>query len=217
MGETYLGYKKVETDLSVKRILCEKKPARELKPTCTSSTCRRSKERKCELFSEADRKQLFNQYWTSLDWQQKRVYVLSSVEKVPTKVTKSKQDVSRRTETLFYYLERNGLKLRVCQTMFLNTLGVGQNQVFRWVKGNRVTRKESDNSMKPEKEASRWARGFLNELPKMESHYCRRETTKMYLEPIFESKAKLFRVYQDFCTTNNHPTIAMKKFHHIVT
>lgn len=216
LGEAYLGFQTTKTDNSTKKLLCKERPARQQGPTCSSSHCRRSKLRHCEMFSEGDRKDLFNMFWSELDWHQKRVYILSSTEKVPTKVITSKQEVSYRSETLFYYLQRDGQKLKVCQKMFLQTLGVSQSQVFRWVKENRVSRKVNVNSAKPEQEGTRCAKMFLLGLPQMESHYCRRETSKTFLEPVFKSKAEVFRVYKTHCQDNNRPLVSQKKFASIV-
>ena len=49
----------------------------------------------------------------------------------------------------------------------------------------------------------------------MPSHYCRAETNKVYLEPIFESIAHLYREYRRFCTEGNLPigSITIMKQH----
>jgi len=39
------------------------------------------------------------------------------------------------------------------------------------------------------------AENFLNSLPKMESHYCRSTTSKLYLEPVRQSHSELYREY----------------------
>ncbi|CAL8094746.1 unnamed protein product [Orchesella dallaii] len=220
MGESYLGLEHIKSNHSlkkVKRSLSKKKPARELKESCSSPKCRRSKLRNCDMFSETDRQAIFIQFWKDLDWDQKRVYVLSLTEKVPTKACQSEGDFSRRSESIFYYLQRNGKKLKVCQKMFLNTLGLRQSQVFRWIKGCKTTRKVRNTSKCiPEKDGTKYAKTFIDSLPKMESHYCRRDTTKLYLEPVYDSNAHLFRVYTEFCKRHKHPTVASRKFASIV-
>ena len=39
---------------------------------------------------------------------------------------------------------------------------------------------------------------WLNSLPKLLSHYCMRETSKLYLEQFFQSKQMLYREYKKF-------------------
>lgn len=43
---------------------------------------------------------------------------------------------------------------------------------------------------------------FLNDLPSLESHYCRSTTTKKYLEPIWKTKSQLYRFYKEECGKN---------------
>ena len=49
----------------------------------------------------------------------------------------------------------------------------------------------------------------------MHSHYCRAETKKVYLEPILESIAHLYREYRRFCTEGILPlgSITIMKQH----
>lgn len=45
---------------------------------------------------------------------------------------------------------------------------------------------------------------FLDSLAKMESHYCRASTSKLYLEPIWHTKKALYDFYcKDFCEHHN--------------
>ena len=39
-------------------------------------------------------------------------------------------------------------------------------------------------------------RQFLPDLPKMPSHYCRQSSSKLYLEPIFQTFQEVFKLYQ---------------------
>ncbi|KAK5643020.1 hypothetical protein RI129_009187 [Pyrocoelia pectoralis] len=49
---------------------------------------------------------------------------------------------------------------------------------------------------------------------KNESHYCRTSTTKLYLEPLWESKAHLYRVYSnEFCKEKNIILLCIAAFH----
>lgn len=42
-------------------------------------------------------------------------------------------------------------------------------------------------------------REFLNNIPKMPSHYCRKDTNKLYLEPHFCSYSEFHREYSEWC------------------
>ena len=57
-------------------------------------------------------------------------------------------------------------------------------------------------SHKDEK-ASASAKQFLESLPKLPSHYCRADTNKQYLEPVYETYILLYREYERICEHNN--------------
>ncbi len=48
---------------------------------------------------------------------------------------------------------------------------------------------------------------FLQGLDVMESHYCRRNSTKMYIAATFRSKAELFNEYQKYCLDNGYDPV----------
>ena len=50
--------------------------------------------------------------------------------------------------------------------------------------------------MKGETEEAMCLRQFLPDLPKMPSHYCRQSSSKLYLEPIFQTFQEVFKLYQ---------------------
>ena len=43
-------------------------------------------------------------------------------------------------------------------------------------------------------------REFLKTLPTMPSHYCRKSSSKNYIEPMFNSKAEVHQEYKKWCT-----------------
>ena len=49
------------------------------------------------------------------------------------------------------------------------------------------------------------AKQFLDSLPKLPSHYSRAESNKEYLEPVFETFARLYEEYTRHCTENDQP------------
>jgi hypothetical protein len=94
---------------------------------------------------------------------------------------------SRRTSTIKYRLKSSQRLLVVCESMFLNTLCVGKWQVMNWASAAAVvgTHQLSDpyhpsnlprmDTRKSTRFAERreFALKFLEDLPKLPSHYCR--------------------------------------------
>lgn len=59
------------------------------------------------------------------------------------------------------------------------------------------------------------AEALMDSLPKMESHYCRASTSKIYLEPEFVSIADLMRVYEKHCRDNRYNFIGRMSLNRI--
>lgn len=53
---------------------------------------------------------------------------------------------------------------------------------------------------------------FLVELPKLESHYCRASTKKLYIEPYFTTKSDLYRHYKLHCVAQNANILSKRIF-----
>lgn len=56
----------------------------------------------------------------------------------------------------------------------------------------------------------------MSALPKLPSHYCRQSTSKLYLEPIIQSKSQLYRLYVDYSVTENKPVASRKVFESVL-
>lgn len=103
-------------------------PAKEMKPPCS---CRMM----CfEKLTHSNRLDIFNHYWSATaDYNVKRQFILSCVESKPTatmrrNVTKPKQ------KTLIYKFSVNNTSIKVCKTMFLNTLAISNSVVITSLK-----------------------------------------------------------------------------------
>nr|CAI5849638.1 unnamed protein product [Callosobruchus analis] len=125
-----------------------------------------------------------------MSWDQKKIYVSNLVQKkdIERKFVKN----SRRSSTYNYFLKIGHENKQVCKSMFLSTLGLNE-----WINASRrAARPKAVNDKRVE-----YLNKFFDDLPKMPSHYCRRDSKKLYLEYNFESKANLYRVYKEKCLT----------------
>ena len=186
------------------------KQPRELGPRCCCKLSQKKNVLKCSEFNDDERQEIFNHFWEELTWDEKKLYVTSMVEmKSVKRRTGEDRDHSRRNTSLIFSFKRNGTKARVCKEFFLSTLNLGEWTLYSWVrkgdesaggcsiprlKSVRESRNQSQvrNYFTPRRE---FAVNFLNSLPKMESHYCRSTSSKMYLEPTWQSHSELYREY----------------------
>ncbi|XP_022823936.1 uncharacterized protein LOC111362603 [Spodoptera litura] len=114
-GENYLGYRrdrkaKINETFKVKQDVF--KPARSIKPPCTSAFCKKSKLRSCDNINEQQRKYLFENFWKNMNWEQRRSFITSHVNKVPKKVTKNPES-SKRTDSRTYVLTIDNVRHQV--------------------------------------------------------------------------------------------------------
>lgn len=172
------------------------KEPRNMGPGCESAACRKSSKRFCNVITEKDRQDIFQFFWQRMDWDERKIYVAGLVDSTPVERRRSAAENSRRSTTLSYHLKVGGERKMVCKTMFLATLGIGEWSVQHWVQ---VGEPKEKTRRIPRNEAHESLRAFLRDLPKVPSHYCRSSSSKMYLEPVFQSISDLHRVYSRHC------------------
>ncbi|GFY63022.1 uncharacterized protein TNIN_252751 [Trichonephila inaurata madagascariensis] len=57
----------------------------------------------------------------------------------------------------------------------------------------------------------------FDSLPKLESHYCRKDSSKLYLEPLWTSKSQLYNAYKDdFCPPEKAEPLSITSFCNIL-
>lgn len=104
-----------------------------------------------------------------------------------------------------YSLNVESKKIPVCKTMY--TLNIGEWSARTWaMEGNNGMNKSFENKVTRRKhwqdlsvEEKIFLSDFLERLNKLPSHYCRKDTDRLYLEQTFQSIAELYRVCVRFC------------------
>ena len=181
---------------------------------------------KCRKLTEQQRLNILKSFWGNMKWPERKILIQTLVRCKTVDRRRGTEGNSRRNFTFFYFLKVGSETFRVCKKMFLGTLGLKETSVVTWVKQTISTEppptlsasKESEESQsRSEKRQSKLKerqlmrfedkkaslKQFFGELPKMESHYCRASTKKLYLEPIWQSKTEIYRIYKtDFCQKN---------------
>nr|CAI5850826.1 unnamed protein product [Callosobruchus analis] len=206
IGMSYIGYTR---DRKGKVFHNKERENRVMGPRCQSNKCMKYKNRFCINMSEDERNSIFKKFWEDMSWDQKKIYVSNLVQKKD--IERKFLENSRRSSTYNYFLKIGHENKQVCKSMFLSTLGLNEWMVANWcstaVNGmipsatisnasRRAARPKEVNDKRVE-----YLNKFFDDLPKMPSHYCRRDSKKLYLEYNFESKANLYRVYKEKCLT----------------
>ncbi|CAG9830745.1 unnamed protein product [Diabrotica balteata] len=178
---------------------------------------------KCQkLFSEEQRAQLCADYYSLADYTRQKTLLSSLIQIV--NVSRSKQTSitkNRKESRLYHLIDNNGQRHRVCLKFFTAMFVISRKVVEKCVKeimnkGIFVGCDKIKNS-KPHNATAEIQRqqvkDHINSFPRIESHYCRRDSTKNYLNEDLNISI-MYRLYQDFCTSNSlsHQSLCTKVF-----
>ena len=109
----------------------------ELGARCGGKVCDtpKSKTIHCHTVSEDERKELFDMFWKQIDWNQRRIYLCSMIDVVEKK--QGKGDACRHSCSLQCHLKVRQTRVRVCATMFQNTLKIPHCTILNWLKNGK--------------------------------------------------------------------------------
>lgn len=195
----------------------------EKEPKCMKNRCNCSNQKgviKCATVTDDDRKKIFDEFWKKYTWGEKKIFVNDTVQSLQPKRQRDRKEagLSRRTQSLIYNLKIDDQYVRVCKTMYLNTLGIGRMTILIWKEKMKKactpsklrTNKERDD---PFAERHKSMIEFLDSLPTMESHYCRSSSSRRYLQPEWNTKMDLYKFYKlNWCETHNVQALSKTTF-----
>ena len=215
LGEEYFGKKYVNGQW-----IYVAKPARKMRQLCARETCKNSNKRHCDEFTDEDCKTIFQSYWSAGDKRMQCTFTQSLVDVVPKQAS---QGNNRRQFSRIFHLKRNGLSWEVCKDMFLNTLSISGQKLQTVLEmdneniGITVDVIKSRNP-RPSK-GFRWAeedqaflKEFFEKIPKAPGHYCRKDSSKIYLSSAVHTITKLHQVYKARCGAFGKRHFAITKF-----
>lgn len=128
----------------------------------------------------------------------------------------------KRTVSRYYYFNKDDRKIRVCELFFRNTLSISNgpiNKAFSEV-GTSGSFEGQDRRGKHEpvnktKEIDvEIVKEHIEAFPKMESHYCRKTSSKMYLDSNL-SISKMYELYQEKCKNASKTPVSINVYRNI--
>lgn len=213
-GQQYLGFSTV--DKVVKQNV--PKAARQIGPTCLSAICIKRKVMYCQKFDELTRNNIFKMFW-NMSWEAKRVFLKAYISQIPTKRTIVEN--SKKQKTFVYKLPYNHESLQVCRSMFLSTLSINRGILRRWLVNDKPVSsphvKQNERHTVHSKNAGcrRYLGEYFENLDKMESHYCRKDSSKVYIATTFKTKADIYKDYKSKCLDNQVRPVSISTFKHV--
>ncbi|CAG9840730.1 unnamed protein product [Diabrotica balteata] len=204
-GHAYMGFQKNSEGTYQQTAY---KGRRQLKPSCgghKNESKGPQQKFECSQITNEMRNQIFHYFWEINSWEGKQIYVSSLVLHSQPKHRRRNtvEEESRKKTGFKYYLiardnKESSKKYHVCKKMFLATLGIGERSVSEWVSKKCLPNKVQ--AIRPvlveppqDSECTKNVNIFLDSLPKVESHYCRAFSRKLYLEPTWNSCRHLHR------------------------
>lgn len=98
-GLQYLGYTRKNKIIKQDTI----RKARVIGASCSSEYCKKSSKRFCSTFTEANRTSIFENFWTKMDWSQRKVFVCNHVQQLEVSRRQIFAEHSRRSQSFFFY------------------------------------------------------------------------------------------------------------------
>lgn len=204
-GKSYVGFKK---DASGKYKQIKQIDEKKIGPRCRGHTrMKKGGPRQsffCDQINDEERSRLFSEFWALPNWDSKKTYIKNNVLHSEPKYKRNDSiDVSRKKTTFRFYFSmsdgnRGKVKKQVCKQMFMHTISIGERPLRDWVKPPETSSSQSSTSVEnisASENAIIELKEWLNSLAKVESHYCRASSDKLYLEPVWGSMRDFYRKY----------------------
>ena len=185
---------------------------------CKNTSCRMNCD---ETFNDDERKQIFNAFYSLTSLEQKRIFILGRTKR-QQKVRERKRDTrkkandirNRRWNYKFYFADPKYMvmDIRVCQTMFLDTLGISKQMVETAHNkkipggGGSAERDQRGRHGKQKKVAAAREATVIKHIilfKVVESHYVRKTATEQFL-PTELNIQEMHRLYLEFCDKNGY-------------
>lgn len=157
---------------------------------------------KCDTQVSADeRKQIHDKFWSLSDTGKSHFY--SKFVERHTKQRSRTLHENNRKFSYFYYLgTEKDMRVRVCKEFFFKTLDISQRRIYYFFQNvydsqtgtARSPLKGKNTKSHIDDELKEKVRDHINSFPRIEAHYCRKDSTKEYLEGDL-SLAEMYRLY----------------------
>ncbi|KAL4719907.1 hypothetical protein ACJJTC_017673 [Scirpophaga incertulas] len=154
----------------------------------------------CDSITNEKRKSIFDYFW-SLTKTRRRDWLVSMTQKIPIKRKRS-QDSDKRSYSYKYSITEGEGKRTVCLKFLAATLDVGIKFIQYTVQTSESGLSKEDNRGRCElfnktKESTITSVvNFLKALPAVPSHYCRKNSSRVYLPSELKNFSNLYQIYK---------------------
>ncbi|XP_047503855.1 uncharacterized protein LOC125048927 [Pieris napi] len=183
-------------------------PAKSLKTPCTD----KCKQKCTQNITESQRKEIFECFWGMGDLQRQRDFILRHLSVIEPRYSYKMHNSNRGKNNAFYLTVYNE-RIRVCKVFFKATLDITDTSIRTVLqkKKNSCGMLDLDNRGKHSQHVHldpairEGIIGHINSIPKINSHYCRADTKRLYIDG-GKTVADLHRDYELDCQSKNLPS-----------
>ena len=166
---------------------------------------------KCAVhFDEVSRQSIHIEHWCLSDDEKRQFYIHTTTNKGKAR-TRRAADVNKKKTSYVYYLSQHDHKIRVCKEFYLETLNIDAKKIVnRHLSKNYImgtprlyVRGKHTKKTKCAQHAS--IRRHIESIPTIESHYCRRDTKKTYIDGKLNMTILYEKYVEDYKLRNEQP------------
>lgn len=188
------------------------------RPILPSPCAGKLKHKHCNSISQERRVEIYSNFRKLTTIHDQRHFIVSHVQRKLKKRTTRNLENSRKTYTNHYSFTVGGEKQNVCRDFFMATLNVTDALIRSSL--NKYTTSgtlEDDKRGKhtPKNKASQDTEKFLRDhilsYPAVESHYCRKSSTKKYLDSSLNISI-MHRMYKEACSSEGKSPVSLEKY-----
>ena len=166
---------------------------------------------------------IFNEFWQSGNKPIQETFIHALVDVKKTKNPKDSEIISVRQLSRVFHLKKDGVPLPVYKDMFLNALAISNTRLHTVLKGDKENVGISLAVAKPrnpkpskgfkwnESDVEHW-KEFFGKIPKAPGHYCRKNSSKIYLTTTVKTMVKQHQLYKARCSALNRNSLGITKF-----
>lgn len=154
---------------------------------------------KCsQKISDERRTCIHQQHWSLCDQEKRHFYIATTTRKDKVRSRRA-ENPNRKKQSYSYYFTIDGTDTRICKEFYLKTLDIDEKRIIN----SHCSKNESGIPMPYRRgkkqhnkfvKAKDFIRKHIESIPKVESHYCRRDTKKEY----FSGDLNLQILYEEY-------------------
>lgn len=174
----------------------------------------------CENIDTEKRQKVFDHFW-ELSGDRRRDWLVSITQK--EEIKRKRVDSGKRSASFKYHINEGEGRRPVCLQFLSATLNISSKSIYHTVKNSSWGCAKDDlrgkhlppNKTKPATIES--ASNFIKSLPAVPSHYCRHDSTRVYLSHEYKNVANLYCAYKKRSEDNGVDFVSEKVFRKIFT